>query len=200
MQTFMSTECRITSTKKAVFPSHQLSLDDPVISFFPDDTPTEPGWQLEAMRIRDLITMTTGHRREPWLFNVESDWVKTFLHSDIEFKPGTHFQYNSAATYMLSAILQSVTGERLVDYLDKRLFRPLMIQKPDWDLSPEGINTGGWGLRITTEDIAKLGQLYLQKGIWQGERILSEAWVKDCLLYTSPSPRDKRQSRMPSSA
>ena len=141
----------------------QLSLDDPVISFFPDDTPTEPGWQLEAMRIRDLITMTTGHRREPWLFNVESDWVKTFLHSDIEFKPGTHFQYNSAATYMLSAILQSVTGERLVDYLDKRLFRPLMIQKPDWDLSPEGINTGGWGLRITTENIAKLGQLYLQK-------------------------------------
>ena len=157
----------------------QLSLDDPVISFFPDDTPTEPGWQLKAMRIRDLITMTTGHRREPWLFNIESDWVKTFLHSDIEFKPGTHFQYNSAATYMLSAILQSVTGERLVDYLDKRLFRPLMIQKPDWDLSPEGINTGGWGLRITTEDIAKLGQLYLQKGIWQGERILSEAWVQE---------------------
>ena len=66
-----------------------------------------------------------------------------------------------------------------MDYLDKRLFRPLMIQKPDWDLSPEGINTGGWGLRITTEDIAKLGQLYLQKGIWQGERILSEAWVKE---------------------
>jgi len=157
----------------------QLSLDDPVISFFPDDTPTEPGWQLKAMRIRDLITMTTGHRKEPRLFNVESDWVKTFLHSEIEFKPGTHFQYNSAATYMLSAILQSVTGERLVDYLDKRLFQPLMIHKPDWDRSPEGINTGGWGLRITTEDIAKLGQLYLQNGMWQGERILSEAWVQE---------------------
>ena len=156
-----------------------LSLDDPVISFFPDDTPTNPSWQLKAMRIRDLLTMSTGHRKEPRLFNVESGWTRSFLHSEIEFKPGTHFQYNSAATYMLSAILQSVTGERLVDYLDKRLFQPLEIQKPDWDRSPEGINTGGWGLRITTEDIAKLGQLYLRKGVWLGERILSETWVQE---------------------
>ncbi|MDB4435160.1 beta-lactamase family protein, partial [Akkermansiaceae bacterium] len=141
----------------------QLSLNDPVISFFPDDTPADPSWQLKAMRIRDLLTMTTGHRKEPLLFNTESHWVRAFLHSEIEFKPGTHFQYNSAATYMLSAIVQSVTGEMVVDYLDERLFQPLGIKKPDWDRSPDGINTGGWGLRVTTEDIAKLGQLYLQK-------------------------------------
>ena len=157
----------------------KLSLDDPVISFFPDDTPADPSWQLKAMRIRDLITMTTGHRKEPRLFNAKSHWVRAFLHSEVEFKPGTHFQYNSAATYMLSAILQSVTEERIVDYLDKRLFQPLEIKKPDWDLSPEGVNTGGWGLRITTEDIAKLGQLYLQKGVWKGNRILSEVWVQE---------------------
>jgi len=157
----------------------KLSLDDPVISFFPHDTPADPSWQLKAMRIRDLITMTTGHRKEPRLFDKKSHWVKAFLDSEIEFKPGTHFQYNSAATYMLSAILQSVTGERVVDYLEKRLFQPLEIKKPDWDLSPEGITTGGWGLRITTEDIAKLGQLYLQKGVWHGNRILSETWVQE---------------------
>ncbi|HBM77490.1 MAG TPA: serine hydrolase, partial [Verrucomicrobiales bacterium] len=145
----------------------------------PDDTPADPSWQLKAMRIRDLITMTTGHRKEPRLFNAKSHWVRAFLHSEVEFKPGTHFQYNSAATYMLSAILQSVTEERIVDYLDKRLFQPLEIKKPDWDLSPEGVNTGGWGLRITTEDIAKLGQLYLQKGVWKGKRILSEVWVQE---------------------
>ena len=80
---------------------------------------------------------------------------------------------------MLSAILQSVTRERLVDYLDKRLFQLLEIKKPEWDRSPEGIDAGGWGLRITTEDIAKLGQLYLQRGIWQGTRILSEEWVQE---------------------
>lgn len=155
-----------------------LSLDDPLISFFPEDTPKEPSWQLKAMRIRDLLTMNTGHRREPRLRNESKNWVRAFLHSEIEFKPGTHFQYNSAATYMLSAILQKVTGNRLVDYLDKRLFQPLGIQKPKWDLSPDGVNTGGWGLRVTTEDIAKLGQLYLQKGVWQDKRILSEDWVQ----------------------
>ena len=156
-----------------------LSLDDPVVSFFPEEIPDEPSWQLKAMRIRDLITMTTGHRKEPALLQSESSWVRAFLHSEIEFKPGTHFQYNSAATYMLSAILQSVTRERLVDYLDKRLFQLLEIKKPEWDRSPEGIDAGGWGLRITTEDIAKLGQLYLQRGIWQGTRILSEEWVQE---------------------
>ncbi len=155
----------------------KLSLDDPVISFFPEDTPKEPSWQLKAMRIRDLMIMSTGHRQEPFLFRLESNWVRAFLHAEVEFQPGTHFKYNSAATYMLSAILQNVTGETLVDYLDPRLFQPLGISKPDWDVCPDGINTGGWGLRITTEDIAKLGQLYLQRGNWEGTRILSEEWV-----------------------
>lgn len=155
-----------------------LSLDDPVLEFFPELSPQDPSWQMRAMRIRDLLTMNTGHRQEPRLFNVKKNWVRTFLHSEVEFKPGTHFQYNSAATYMLSAILQKVSGERLVEYLDKRLFQPLGIEKPHWDLCPDGINTGGWGLRVTTEDIAKLGQLYLQKGIWNGRRILSESWTQ----------------------
>ena len=155
----------------------KLSLDDPVISFFPEETPDDPGWQLKAMRIRDLITMNTGHEKEPRLFSVKENWVKTFLHSEVDFKPGTHFQYNSAATYMLSAILQKVTGEKLVDYLDSRLWQPLGIKKPSWEESPDGINTGGWGLSVTTEDIAKLGQLYLQKGMWGEKRILSEEWV-----------------------
>ncbi len=155
----------------------KLSIDDPVISFFPEDTPEEPSWQLKSLRIRDLITMNTGHRNAPRVRDNPTNWARAFLHSEIEFKPGTHFQYNSAATYMLSAILQKVTGERLVDYLDKRLFQPLGIKKPHWDESPDGVNTGGWGLRVTTEDIAKLGQLYLQEGIWNGKRLLSKEWV-----------------------
>ncbi len=155
-----------------------LSLNDPVISFFPEETPDDPSWQLKAMRIRDLLTMNTGHRSAPRLFSIESNWVRAFLHSEIEFKPGTHFQYNSAATYMLSAILQKKTGENLVDYLDSRLFQPLGIETPTWDESPDGVNTGGWGLRITTETIAKLGQLYLQNGMWEGKRLISEEWVQ----------------------
>ena len=160
-----------------------ISLDDQVISFFPKQVPEKPSHNLQQMRIRDLITMNTGHIKEPRLFTARENWVDTFLHAEVNLIPGTHFKYNSAATYMLSAIIQKVTSEKLVDYLDPRLFRPLNIEKPVWDISPDGINTGGWGLHIRTEDIAKLGQLYLQKGRWEGKQILSEKWVD---MATSP--------------
>jgi CubicO group peptidase (beta-lactamase class C family) len=154
-----------------------LSLNDLVISFFPEETPAEPSWQLKAMRIRDLITMNTGHIKEPRPAADDKDWVRVFLESKLELTPGTHFKYNSMATYMLSAILQKVSGESLFDFLEPRLFRPLGIKKPYWDSCPMGINTGGWGLRVRTEDIAKLGQLYLQKGRWEDNQLLSESWV-----------------------
>lgn len=155
-----------------------LSLNDQVISFFPEYVPEKPTYNLKAMRIRDLITMNTGHIKEPRPRAGGDNWVKTFLEAEVPLKPGTHFKYNSAATYMLSAILQKVTGEKLVDFLEPRLFEPLNIKKPNWDTCPKGINTGGWGLHIVTEDIAKLGQLYLQKGKWNGKQLLSEEWVK----------------------
>jgi len=154
-----------------------LSLNDPVVSFFPEEGPAEPSWQLKAMRVRDLITMNTGHIQEPRPAAQDKNWVKTFLASEVELTPGTHFKYNSMATYMLSAILQKVTGKTLVDFLAPRLFQPLRIKQPHWDSCPMGINTGGWGLRVVTEDIAKLGQLYLQKGRWGDKQLLSKAWV-----------------------
>jgi hypothetical protein len=93
--------------------------------------------------------------------------------------PGTHFVYNSAATYMCSAILQKVTGQTLMDFLTPRLFKPLGIQGAWWESDPRGINVGGWGLNITTEHIAKFGQFFLQKGVWQGQQLLAEAWVDE---------------------
>lgn len=154
-----------------------LSLDDLVISFFPDKAPKEPSWHWDEMRIRDLLTMTTGHTQEPRIRETQ-DWVKYFLESKVELLPGSAFKYNSMATYMLSAIITKVTGEKLVDYLDPRFFQPLGIKKPEWDEDPMGINTGGWGLHITTESIAKLGQFYLQKGRWEGRQLLTEEWVE----------------------
>ncbi|MFT6855855.1 MAG: CubicO group peptidase (beta-lactamase class C family) [Cyclobacteriaceae bacterium] len=153
-----------------------LSLDDLVVSFFPEKAPKDPSWQWKEMRIRDLLTMNTGHLEEPRPLGQE-DWVQFFLESEVELMPGTVFKYNSMATYILSAIIQKVTGEKLVDYLDPRLFQPLKISKPEWDTCPMGINTGGWGLHIVTEDIAKLGQLYLQKGKWEEAQLLSEEWM-----------------------
>lgn len=161
-----------------------LSIDDLVISFFPEDTPEEPSANLKAMRIRDLLRMNTGQAEEPSFRNMQSDnWVKAFLEHKVDFKPGTHFKYNSMATYMCSAIIQKVSGMSTLDYLTPRLFEPLGINKPTWESCPRGISVGGWGLSVCTEDISKFGQLLLQKGMWNGKQLVSEAWVEDATGY-----------------
>jgi len=159
----------------------RLSIDDPVTSFFPDDLPPQVSPNLAAMRVRHLLSMSTGHAEDslPHIQRgSEAVWTKAFFSRPVDFEPGTHFVYNSGATYMLSAIIQKVTGMRLLDYLQPRLFDPLGIEGAAWEQSPQGIDTGGWGLSIKTEDIAKFIQLYLQKGSWNGAQILSEAWIE----------------------
>lgn len=129
------------------------------------------------MRVRDLLTMTCGHASEP-KFTTDTAWVKTFLDHPVEHRPGTHFQYNSPGTHMLSAIITKTTGEPLLDYLKPRLFEPLGIENPQWGASAQGNNEGGWGLKLCTEDIAKFGQLCLQKGKWNDRQLVPAAWVE----------------------
>jgi len=154
----------------------KVSVDDPVLKFFADDAPAQPSNNLKAMRVSDLLRMSTGHQAEPKL-TPDLPWVKTFLAQPVPNKPGTHFLYNTAATYMLSAIVQKATGMTVLDYLRPRLFEPLGIEHPTWGTSPQGITLGGYGLSIRTEDIARFGQLYLQKGSWHGRQLVPEAWV-----------------------
>ncbi len=154
----------------------KLSIDDPVLKFFPDDAPAELSANLKAMRVRDLLTMSTGHQDEVNLRS-EANWIKAFLAHPVPHKPGTHFKYNTPATFMLSAIVQKVTGKKVVDYLGARLFEPLGIEQPKWDENPQGISLGGYGLYLKTEDIAKFGQLYLQNGVWNGKRLIPEEWI-----------------------
>lgn len=155
----------------------KLSLDDEVLKAFPGDGPAEPSGNLKSMRLSDLLRMSTGQQTEPPR-TANEPWTKTFLNHPVPFKPGTHFQYNTSATYMQSAMVQRATGETVLEYLRPRLFEPLGIKDPTWELSPEGISTGGYGLSIRTEDIAKFGQLYLQKGKWQGKQLVPAAWVE----------------------
>ena len=155
----------------------KLAIDDKVLKYFPDNTPDNPSENLKAMRIRDLLTMTAGHDRPPLVRESGDDWVKQFLAHSVKHKPGTFFRYNTAASYMLGAIVKKTTGENMIDYLETRLFVPLGIAKPKWESSPQGITIGGFGLYVRTEDIAKLGQLYLQKGKWKGKQLLPENWV-----------------------
>jgi CubicO group peptidase (beta-lactamase class C family) len=154
----------------------KLSVDDHVLKFFPDDAPPNPSANLKAMRVRDLLTMTAGHQDEVNLREA-SNWVEAFLAHPVPHKPGTHFRYNTPGTYMLSAIVQKVTGKTVVDYLQPSLFDPLGIERPQWDASPQGISIGGYGLFVRTEDIAKFGQLYLQQGKWDGKQLLAKSWI-----------------------
>jgi len=158
-----------------------ITLDDQIISFFPDKVPENPSENLKAMRIRDLLRMTTGHATDSYrrIQGHPDGWVAGFLSLPVEHKPGTIFIYNTGATYMLSAIIQQVTGKKLVEYLQPKLFDPLDIKPPQWQSDPDGINVGGTGLFVTTMDIAKFGQLYLQKGNWKGQQILPETWVEE---------------------
>mgnify|MGYP002512386554 CR=1 FL=1 len=159
----------------------KLKLTDKVISFFPDKLPAEVSENLKKLEVRHLLTMSSGHDVEPSRRNMDedADWIKEWLAAPIVHEPGTFFVYNTLGTYMLSAIVQKVTGEKVIDYLYPRLFRPLGIVGATWLESNAGINTGGWGLYLKTEDLAKMGQLILQRGEWNGKQIIPAEWIDE---------------------
>ncbi|HET6862520.1 MAG TPA: serine hydrolase [Pyrinomonadaceae bacterium] len=161
----------------------KLSLDDQVLKFFPEDAPADPSANLRAMRVRDLLRMSSGNQTEALIRAVDSgsgtdSWTKIFLAHPVPFKPGTHFLYNSPASYMLSAIVQKVTGMTVLEYLRPRLFDPLGFKDPRWISSPQGITAGAYGLSARTEELASFGVLYLQKGMWNGKQLIPAAWVE----------------------
>ncbi|WP_336515693.1 serine hydrolase [Pollutibacter soli] len=158
----------------------RLTVNAKVIAFFPNDLPDTVSANLAAMEVKDLLSMSAGQEPEPnYVPARDTNWVRGFLAAPVVNKPGTKFLYNSIATYMLSAIVTKVTGQSVIDYLRPRLFDPLGISDIDWETDPRGINTGGWGLRIRTEDLAKFGQLFLQKGDWKGTQILPASWIEE---------------------
>ncbi|HZY80459.1 MAG TPA: serine hydrolase, partial [Cyclobacteriaceae bacterium] len=159
----------------------KFKLDSKVISFFRDELPATVSPNLAAMTVKDLLTMSTGHAKDtiPAMrtSTTGDSWAKIFLSLPVEYEPGTHFLYNTGATYMQSAIVQKTTGKSVLEYLKPRLFEPLGIAGMDWETDPKGISTGGYGLRVRTEDIAKFGQLYLQKGMWDNKQLIPAEWI-----------------------
>lgn len=156
----------------------KLSLEDPVLKFFPESAPAEPSENLRAMRVKHLLSMSGGHDTEPKFRIEEGPSVKDFLAHPVSHVPGTWFRYNTPSTYMCSAIVTKVTGQTVLEYLKPRLFEPLGVDAPEWGVSLEGYSLGGYGLFARTEDIAKFGELYLRKGKWEGRQVIPAQWVE----------------------
>lgn len=157
-----------------------LNLDDKIVKFFNEsELPAIHTKWLDSLSIYDLLIMSSG-LHDDFIGRANSgeifDWAEETLKSGMDFEPGSRFRYNSMNTYLLSVIVSRVTGEKMADYLDRKLFKPLGIDKYIWQESPQGYNCGGWGLFITTESLAKMGQFMLHKGEWKGKRLLYEKW------------------------
>ena len=159
----------------------RLALDEKLVDIFPEHCPENPSEYLKEITVEHLLTMSCGHSTDPthesWEVKDRS-WIRFFMEHPVTHKPGTLFCYNSLGTYVLSAIVQKRTGEKLVDYLYPRLFRPLGINNVSWIESHEGINTGGWGLFLKTEDLAKMGLMLLQKGQFNGCQVVPAEWIE----------------------
>jgi CubicO group peptidase (beta-lactamase class C family) len=162
---------------------NRLKVTDKVVSFFPYSLPDSISEFMKEMTVKDLLTMSAGQDPEPSAWGVKGDWMRAFIDTKPIHKPGTVFKYNNMATFMLSAIVQQVTGETVFNYLMPRIFIPLGIRGIDWDLNPQGINMGMIGLRLRTEDLAKFGQLLLNQGIWNKKQLIPKEWIKEATSF-----------------
>lgn len=156
----------------------KLKLDENIYDIFSDHINAFSKIFRPVITVEHLLTMTSGVTFNESGIVSGNDWLGSFLNASVNGKPGTEFQYNSLNTYVLSAIVTKRTGETLTEYLTPRLFGPLGITKYYWETCPKGITKGGWGLFLCAEDMAKLGQLYLQRGKWNGQQLVSEYWIE----------------------
>ena len=165
-----------------------LSLDERLIDIFPEYVNAAQAKILRAHTVWHLLTMSTGCRFNEVGSALDQNWERMFMESIPKFEAGSAFEYNSMNSYMLAAILRRRTGVSLTDFLRPRLYEPLGIARYDWEKCPQGVEKGGWGLSLTLEDAAKLGQLYLNRGVWNGRRILSEAWCRNAMRPQIKTP------------
>ncbi len=163
-------------------------LDDKIARLFAKDMPENPCEELRMLTVRDLLKMAVGQQR-PLLMAEErhamkeTDWVAFALAQPFVCQPGSRFQYTNMSGYLCGVLIQRLTGQSLVDYLTPRLFEPLGIPRPVWETCPKGYNFGAGGLELNTQELARFGQLYLQRGLWRGRRLVPDWWVAEATAY-----------------
>ena len=172
---------------------NRLRLTDRVATFFPGELPDTISDNLAAMTVRDLLIMGSGITPDWTMRNLCDNWEQTWLAKPVA-KPAQDLLYDSMSTFMLSALVPRVTGKTTLEYLQERMFTPMHITTADWEQSPGGVNTGGWGLRLQAESQAKLGLLLLQRGAWNNQQLVPHDWVEQAIAvqtnYANVKPTD----------
>lgn len=168
-----------------------LTLESKLADILPDMLPPMPSDSLLSISVRDLLTMQSGLPVDTYMRTVERNWVKAYLSHMMVAKPGELFAYDSIDTYLLSAMVQRVTGKTIWALLQERIFHPMHIMQSYWEESPEGISCGGWGLYLQLESMAKFGQLLAQKGIWAGRQLISAEWVEQMMTVQVNTPGNR---------
>jgi CubicO group peptidase (beta-lactamase class C family) len=157
---------------------NRLRLDDRIATIFPELLPDSVSKDLADMTVRHLLTMASGVKPDWNMRSRGKEWIRTFLSKPVK-EPGTQYAYDSMVSYMLAAVVQKVTGKKLTEYLQERVFTPMNVTEWAWEESPEGVNTGGWGVHIQPESLAKFGQLILNEGSWEGKQLVPAEWIRE---------------------
>ena len=161
-----------------------LTLNSMLKDIFPEYADKMEGTYISKINVEHLLTMTCGLRDKLFFSDDKEryevkDWISYFMEQVFAYEPGTHFDYSNFNTYMLSCILERVTGQTLVEYLKTRFFEKLGIGNPDWLSCPMGHTTAANGLLLTIDEMSVIGRFLLQEGVWNGERILSAEYIRD---------------------
>ncbi len=162
----------------------KITRDTRFVDVFPELRPKKKDEYLEKLTIHQLLCMTAG-KQTSIRGSKSDDWLNLFINAKWIFEPGTSWRYVNDNYYVASKMLCRVLGMSITEYLTPRLYEPLGIEAPFWEHSPEGVEAGGWGLMLKTEDIAKFILCYQQKGVYEGAQVVPRWWTEEATSYIS---------------
>jgi len=160
----------------------KLSLDDRVVDWFPEYDFGSDAGKMKNMTVRNLISMNSGKRPSYLLNKTDKDWLPHLFDAKWIHEPGEKFEYVNENSYCVCAILNRVLKQSVVDYLEERLWQPLGIRTPFWETDHKGIESGGWGINLSPESMAKIFVCIQNGGVFNGKQVIPAAWLQEATV------------------